>query len=133
MTTTQISVTRIGSVDARLSVGGFVSGLPHRRRRLELSVLVGFHSANGLSHVGMPAIGTKALEMNVIGKMTVNETCWATSTVGTERPSQTPIQDIANANRSKSATPCSSATNPLWFDQPTRKPVIIRTTRMPAL
>src|SRR6188472_1501073 len=129
MTTTQMSVTRIGSVDARLSVGGFVSGLPHRRRRLELRVLVGFHSANGWSQVGMPAMGTKALEMNVIGKMTVNETCWATSTVGTDSPSQTPIQDIANANRRRSATPSRRATTPLWLVQPTRKPVIIRTTR----
>src|SRR5258707_773204 len=70
MTTIQISVTRIGSVDARLSVGGFVSGLPHRRRRLVLSVLVGFHSANGWSQVGMPAIGTNPLDTNGIGKMT---------------------------------------------------------------
>ena len=61
----------MGSVDARLSVGGFVSGLPHNRRRPELSVLVGFHSANGWSQVGMLAIGTKALDTNVIGKMTV--------------------------------------------------------------
>src|SRR6187397_1872403 len=97
MTTTQMSVTRIGSVDARLSVGGLVSGLPHRRRKLELSVLVGFYSENGWSQVGMLAIGTKAHDTNVIGKMTVNETCWATSTVGTDKPSQTPIQAIANA------------------------------------
>ena len=39
--------------------------------------------------------GTNTFEMNVIGKRTVKITCWATSTVGTIRPSQTPSQAIA--------------------------------------
>src|SRR6478735_2809652 len=100
----QIRVTRTGSVEARL-VPGYGSGLPHSRRRLEVSVLVGFHSANGWSQVGRLWSGTKTFETNVIGKMTVNDTCWATSTVGTMSPSHTPIQAIANANSSKSAIP----------------------------
>ena len=75
MTTTQMSVTRIGSVDARLLPGGFVSGLPHSVVGSSVSVLVGFHSANGWSQSGMLRIGTNAFETNVIGKMTVNETC----------------------------------------------------------
>ena len=60
----------------------------------------------------MLAIGTNALDTNVIGKMTVNDTCWATSTVGTDRPSQTPIQAIAKANSSSSATPCEQRDEP---------------------
>ena len=130
---THMSVTRMGSVDARLEPVAYGFGFPQICRRLELSVLVGFHSANGWSQVGMPAIGTNALDTNVIGKMTVNETCWATSTVGTDRPSQTPIQAIANANSRRSATPCNSATNPVWTDHPTARPLSISTTRMPAL
>ena len=43
-------------------------------------------------------MGTNALEMNVMGKMTTKATCWPTSTVGTDRPSQMPTQDIVNAN-----------------------------------
>ena len=77
----------MGSVDARLEPVAYGFGLPQICRRLALSVLVGFHSAKGWSQDGMPAIGTNALDTNVIGKMTVNETCWATSTVGTDSPS----------------------------------------------
>ena len=57
--------------------------------------MVGFHSANGWSQPGSASSGTNTFEMNVIGKMTVKITCWATSTVGTISPSQTPSQDIA--------------------------------------
>ena len=70
ITTTQTSVTRIGSVVARLpDVAGF--GLPHSSRRPAVSVEVGFHSANGWSQVGRVWSGTKTFEMNVIGKRTV--------------------------------------------------------------
>ncbi len=71
--------------------------------------------------------------MNVIGKSTVKPTCWATSTVGTDNPSHTPIQDIAKANNSSSATPSISDTMPLWIVQPTARPESISTIRMPPL
>ena len=70
-------------------------GLPHSSRSAAVSVLVGFHSAIGCSQDGSVDAGTNTLETKVIGKMTVKITCWATSTVGTWRPSQTPSQAIA--------------------------------------
>ena len=85
-------------------------------------MLTGFHRANGWSHVGSGASGTKAFETNVIGNRTVNDTCCATSTVGTDVPSQIPIHDIAKAKSRSSATPSTKATIPLWFVQPTSEP-----------
>src|SRR6476620_7669636 len=97
MIANQISVTRIGSVEASDDPGnGF--GLPQSMRSDEVRVLIGFHSAKGWSQVGRLASGTNAFETNVIGKITMNDTCWATSTVGTEVPSHTPIHDMQKAN-----------------------------------
>ena len=69
----------------------------------------------------------------MIGKITMNDTCWATSTVGTDSPSQTPIHDIAKANRSSSPTPARNAGMPVWTRQPTTSPVSISTIRIPPL
>src|SRR6476660_5288909 len=87
----QPSVTRTGSCVARLvdGFGGF--GFPQSSRSDAVSVLVGFHSATGWSHDGSVDVATNTFEMNVSGNRTVNPTCWTTSTVGTERPSHTPI------------------------------------------
>src|SRR5207344_2554657 len=104
ITTTQTSVTRIGSVVARLDPPlGF--GLPQSSRSEFVSVLVGFHSATGWSQVGSVASGTNAVEMNVIGNSTVKITCCPTSTVGTFIPRKTPSQTIEYANSSSSANP----------------------------
>src|SRR3954454_5814834 len=104
MTANQMTVTRIGWVEASESPGNGL-GLPHSVRSEAVRVLIGFHSAKGCNHVGRLRSGTNAFETNVIGKMTMNATCWATSTVGTESPSQTPSQDITNAKPRSSTTP----------------------------
>src|SRR5215203_2878907 len=79
------------------------TGLPNNSRSDWVSVLTGFHSANGCNHPGSESSGTNALDRKVIGKIVVNATCCATSTVGTNCPTKTPIQDIAYANSSASA------------------------------
>src|SRR6187401_2155645 len=111
MTTTHTSVTSRGFCDGKLSVAyGF--GLPHRLRRAPVSVLVGFHSATGWSHVGRVSMGTNTLEMKVIGKRTVTMACRATSTDGTDRPRKIPSHDIANVNKSRRRKPSIKAANP---------------------
>src|SRR5262245_5814821 len=99
----------------------------------EVSVLVGFHSANGCSHSGSVAVATNAFDTNVIGNSTVYATCWATSTVGTDRPSHDPSQAIANANSRHSPKPAISSGMPVRTVQPTTRPEIIRTIRIPPL
>src|SRR3954454_21233158 len=79
-------------------VPGWPTGLPKSSRSEWVSVLTGFHSANGCSQPGSDSSGTKAFDTKVIGKIVVNATCCATSTVGTSWPTKTPSQDIAYAN-----------------------------------
>src|SRR5258705_1008954 len=132
MTTTQTSVTRIGFCAAKLfEANGF--GLPHSVRRDAVRVLVGFHAATTWSHGGSVWVGTKTFEMNVIGKSTVKPTCCATSTVGTDSPSQIPSHDIAKANSNSSPTPATSSANPVRTVQPTTRPESMRTMRIPPL
>src|SRR3954454_14705871 len=132
MTIQMIDIS-IGCSDGKLPdlTNGF--GFPNSCRQAEVIELIGFHSANGWRNAGMVAIGTKALDTNDSGKMTMNANCCATSTVGTESPSQTPTQDIANAKaRSRNTPPM----NPATFDstlQPTSRPDSISTIRRPPL
>ncbi len=62
----------------------------------------------------------------------MNDTCCATSTVGTDSPSQTPIHDIAKANSSSSPKPARNDGMPLFTFQPTSRPDTISTIRIPA-
>src|SRR5258705_11019289 len=113
MMANQTRVTRIGWVEASDDPGnGF--GLPQSIRSEEVRVLIGFHSANGWSQVGRLASGTNAFETKVIGKITMNDTCCATSTVGTDVPSQTPIHDMQKANSSSSTIPNRNCGSEVW-------------------
>ena len=118
ITTTQRIVTSAGSVEARLlETGGL--GLPHSSRSDAVSVLVGFHSATGWSHDGSVDVATKTFEMKVMGNRTVKPTCWATSTVGTDSPSQTPSHAIAKANSRSKREPRHQGRNAVVDRQPT--------------
>src|SRR5436190_1858216 len=131
MTTIQMSDSRIGCSEGKLPARTNGLGLPNSWRQAEVMTLIGFHSVNGWSHVGIVAMGTNALDTNDSGKMTMNETCWATSTVGTDSPSQTPIHDIAKANRRSSPKPARNDGMPLLTLHPTRRPDTISTIRIP--
>ena len=98
-----------------------------------MSVLIGFHSANGWSQVGRAASGTKAVETNVIGKSTVKITCCADLDRRHGHPEQDAEPDIAKANSRSSPTPAISDADPVVSVQPTTNPVTISTKRMPAL
>ena len=67
------------------------------------------------------------------GKMNMNPTWFATSTVGTLRPIHTPIHDIANVTISIRPAPARNSSGPAWTRQPTARPDSISTTRIPEL
>src|SRR5262245_4211620 len=93
MTTIQPSVKSSGYGQGRPEATEEL-GHPHSARREEVSVLIGVHSAIGCRMGGSVAGGTNTLETKVIGKITVNTTCWPTSTLGTDNPSQMPSHDM---------------------------------------
>ena len=84
-------------------------GLPHSSRSAAVSVLIGFHSATGRSKSGRVARRHEHVRDERDREDHREDTCWPTSTVGTDRPSQTPTQDIAKANSSSRPTPARNS------------------------
>src|SRR5699024_1051783 len=87
MSTVQIRVYSTGCCSDQASEVAVIGRLlPKRSRTAWVTVETGFHSANTRSGVGKVSSGTKALEMKVIGMITMNEALLITSTLGTSSP-----------------------------------------------
>src|SRR5690606_21562721 len=87
ITTIQISVYSSGfCIDHASDVAANGLVLPNNSRAAWVTADTGFHSAKIRSGVGRFSAGTKALEMNVSGMITMKEALLITSTLGTRRP-----------------------------------------------
>ncbi len=94
-------------------------------------VETGFHSAMYCNGFGIPVVGAKAFDKKVIGKTAINVALVATRSSLTDRPINTPTQDIANPKTNKKIKPKRTLNKPEVGRQPTTYPVIhmaVRTT-----
>ena len=95
------------------------SGLPNSVRIAAANALTGFHAAMYCSQVGIVAIGTNALLMNVSGNTTVKPMPITASGERTISPSHVPTQIIAAAKQTISRSAITTSAGPVCTRQPT--------------
>ncbi len=72
----------------------------------------------------MPVVGAKAFDKKVSGKTTINVALVATRSSRTDKPINTPIQDMAKPKTSKKINPKITSKTDEVGRQPTTNPVI---------
>ena len=93
--------------------------MPNSSRHAAATALIGFQLAIVCSNVGSPCVGTKAFDMNVIGRNTMNAVACAASTFFITMPRHAPAQLMAKAKRSSSTTATMALGTPLSMRHPT--------------
>src|SRR5690606_30688698 len=97
--------------------------LPNNSRAAWVTADTGFHSAKIRSGVGRFSAGTKALEMNVSGMITMKEALLITSTLGTRRPTVAITHEKPEENNSRRAKPARASHHEVRILRPTSRPV----------
>src|SRR5260370_9538427 len=115
------------AIQASACHGALPRGCPLNQPRSEFTVTVtGLWLAKPRSQDGMPWVGTNADEANVSGNSQMKPPDCAASTLLTDRPISTPIQENPKLNASVRASPAIVASTEPW----NRNPGIIPTTIM---
>jgi len=109
-----------------IAAAGF--GLPNSLRHAVAIADIGFHSAIGCSHPGMPWMGTNAQEMKIIGRKRMNPACWAASGLRSAMPRQMPAQVNAYPNSRASANAAITSAALVCTRQPMARPTPATTT-----
>jgi hypothetical protein len=109
-----------------MAAAGF--GLPNSLRQAVAIADIGFHSAIGCSHPGMPWMGTNAQEMNISGRKRMNPVCWAASGLRSVMPRQMPAQVNAYPNSRASANAVITSAALVCTRQPMARPTPATTT-----
>src|SRR5438105_1313327 len=123
----QSSVYAMGFWRDHTCGAGIVPVVPNASRTACATDETGFHSAITRSGPGRTVAWTNVFAMNVIGKITMNDALFTTSTVGTLSPTNAMIQEIAYAKPSSSRKPNTALSGPVWIRQPTISPVMVIT------
>src|SRR5918992_5472132 len=101
---------------------------PNASRTPWFTAETGFHSANVRRTDGKAWSHTKAFEMKVSGKITMNDALLTTSTLATLSPTYAMIHEIAYANISNKRKPQIASRGPVLIRQPTISPVMDMTS-----
>lgn len=101
-------------------------GVPTSQARIvSITCVNGWFSANARRAAGIVSVGTKALDINVSGKIITKPTHWAASRLFTINPRIADSQDIARVKITASPTTNSHSCKPAFGRNPTKNPTRI--------